>query len=67
MQGRREEEKHLMGPELLHLQIMNYTNPGAISHNEIMQLYKDYIDPEFTWENFTVEEQAKVRSPFPAC
>eukprot|EP01025_Chloroclados_australasicus_P004563 TRINITY_DN1115_c0_g1_i2.p1 TRINITY_DN1115_c0_g1~~TRINITY_DN1115_c0_g1_i2.p1 ORF type:complete len:352 (-),score=29.13 TRINITY_DN1115_c0_g1_i2:284-1339(-) len=40
--------------------IMNYTNPGAISHNEILQLYKDYIDPEFTWANFTIEEQAKV-------
>ncbi|GBF90980.1 rhamnose biosynthetic enzyme [Raphidocelis subcapitata] len=40
--------------------IMNYTNPGAISHNEILQLYKEYIDPEFTWSNFTIEEQAKV-------
>ena len=89
--------------------IMNYTNPGAISHNEILQvgtvlaaagwvgrqarspvarchlcsaracstwrpptptlppcsrwsvqLYKDYVDLEFTWSNFTVEEQAKV-------
>lgn len=40
--------------------IMNYTNPGAISHNEIMALYREYVDPEFTWSNFTVEEQAKV-------
>ena len=40
--------------------IMNYTNPGAVSHNEILQMYKDYIDSEFTWKNFTVEEQAKV-------
>lgn len=40
--------------------IMNYTNPGAISHNEILQLYKDYIDPDFTWSNFNIEEQAKV-------
>lgn len=40
--------------------IMNFTNPGAISHNEILQLYKDYVDPEFEWSNFTVEEQAKV-------
>ena len=39
---------------------MNYTNPGAISHNEVLELYKQYIDPEFTWSNFTVEEQAKV-------
>ncbi|KAL6771279.1 RHM1 [Auxenochlorella protothecoides x Auxenochlorella symbiontica] len=40
--------------------VMNYTNPGAISHNEILELYKQYIDPDFTWSNFTVEEQAKV-------
>ena len=40
--------------------IMNYTNPGAISHNEVLELYKQYIDPEFKWSNFTVEEQAKV-------
>ncbi|EFN59883.1 hypothetical protein CHLNCDRAFT_132889 [Chlorella variabilis] len=40
--------------------IMNFTNPGAISHNEILALYKEYVDEEFTWSNFTVEEQAKV-------
>jgi 3,5-epimerase/4-reductase len=40
--------------------VMNYTNPGAISHNEILQLYKDYVDPDFSWSNFSVEEQAKV-------
>ncbi|PNW78698.1 hypothetical protein CHLRE_09g387171v5 [Chlamydomonas reinhardtii] len=40
--------------------IMNFTNPGAVSHNEILEMYKEYIDPEFTWSNFSVEEQAKV-------
>ena len=40
--------------------IMNYTNPGAISHNEIMELYKSYVDPSLTWANFSIEEQAKV-------
>jgi 3,5-epimerase/4-reductase len=39
---------------------MNYTNPGTISHNEIMELYKSYVDPELTWQNFSIEEQAKV-------
>jgi len=29
----------------------NFTNPGTISHNEILQLYKDIIDPNFTWKN----------------
>ena len=40
--------------------IMNFTNPGAISHNEILQLYRQYIDRNLTWQNFSVEEQAKV-------
>jgi len=40
--------------------IFNFTNPGAISHNEVLQLYKEYVDPQFTWNNFTVEEQARI-------
>jgi len=35
----------------------NFVNPGAISHNEVLDLYKEYIDPSFTYKNFTVEEQ----------
>ncbi|MED6138761.1 Rhm1p [Stylosanthes scabra] len=40
--------------------IWNFTNPGVISHNQILELYRDYIDPKFKWENFNLEEQAKV-------
>eukprot|EP01119_Soliformovum_irregulare_P008269 TRINITY_DN21398_c0_g1_i1.p1 TRINITY_DN21398_c0_g1~~TRINITY_DN21398_c0_g1_i1.p1 ORF type:complete len:294 (-),score=79.88 TRINITY_DN21398_c0_g1_i1:32-913(-) len=40
--------------------IYNFTNPGAISHNEILELYKQHIDPNFTWTNFTVEEQDQI-------
>lgn len=40
--------------------VLNFTNPGAISHNEILQLYKEYVDDEFVWKNFSVEEQADV-------
>jgi len=40
--------------------IWNFTNPGVVSHNEIMEMYKEYIDPELSWVNFTIEEQAKV-------
>ncbi len=40
--------------------IYNFCNPGAISHNEVLALYKKYIDPEYTWSNFTVEEQDKI-------
>jgi len=39
---------------------INLTNPGVISHNEILQMYKEIVDPEFTWKNFTVEEQNKI-------
>lgn len=38
----------------------NFVNPGTLSHNEILDLYKFYIDPNFTYENFTVEEQDKI-------
>jgi 3,5-epimerase/4-reductase len=40
--------------------IYNFTNPGAISHNEVLSLFKEYVRPDFTWKNFTLEEQAKV-------
>ncbi|KAL4372009.1 hypothetical protein AHAS_Ahas06G0222900 [Arachis hypogaea] len=40
--------------------IWNFTNPGVISHNQILELYRDYIDPNFKWQNFNLEEQAKV-------
>jgi len=39
---------------------MNLTNPGVISHNEILSLYKQHVDPTFTWQNFSIEEQRKV-------
>lgn len=40
--------------------IWNFTNPGVVSHNEILEMYKQYIEPNFKWANFTLEEQAKV-------
>jgi len=40
--------------------IYNFCNPGAISHNEILDMYKEYIDPDFTYKNFTIEEQDKI-------
>jgi 3,5-epimerase/4-reductase len=40
--------------------VYNFTNPGVISHNEVLDLYKQYIDPEFNYTNFTVEEQDKI-------
>jgi len=40
--------------------VYNFTNPGAISHNEVLSLYRDIVDPSYRWKNFTLEEQAKV-------
>lgn len=40
--------------------VFNFTNGGVISHNEILSLYREYIDPHFTWKNFSLEEQAKI-------
>ncbi|KAL0794416.1 hypothetical protein Bca101_065793 [Brassica carinata] len=40
--------------------IWNFTNPGVVSHNEILEMYREFIDPSFAWKNFTLEEQAKV-------
>jgi dTDP-glucose 4,6-dehydratase len=39
---------------------MNLTNPGVISHDEILAMYKEYVDPTFTWQNFSQEEQRKI-------
>ena len=38
----------------------NMCNPGLITHNQILELYKKHVNPDFTYENFTVEEQAKI-------
>ena len=57
-------------PELLPLVIdmmkkrttgtINFTNPGLISHNEILEMYKEIVDPKFRWSNFSQEEQRKI-------
>lgn len=39
---------------------INLTNPGLISHNEILEMYKEIVDPDFTWTNFSQEEQRKI-------
>ena len=39
---------------------VNLTNPGLVSHNEILEMYKEIVDPLFTWKNFTQDEQRKI-------
>jgi dTDP-glucose 4,6-dehydratase/UDP-glucose 4,6-dehydratase len=39
---------------------VNLTNPGLISHNEMLEMYKEIVDPDFKWKNFSQEEQRAV-------
>lgn len=39
---------------------VNLTNPGTIEHKEILDMYKEIIDPNFTYSLFSYEEQLKV-------
>ena len=40
--------------------IYNFCNPGLISHNQVLQIYKEEVDPLFKWDNFSLKEQATV-------
>lgn len=39
---------------------VNLTNPGLISHNDILEMYKEIVNPTFTYENFTIEQQRAI-------
>jgi len=39
---------------------INLTNPGLVSHNEILEMYKEIVDPSFKWKNFSQEEQRAI-------
>jgi 3,5-epimerase/4-reductase len=57
-----------MFPVILYLMNNNITgsfnlvNEGLISHNEILELYKEIIDPQLTWTNISTEEQNNLLS-----
>ena len=38
----------------------NMTNPGLITHNKILDLYQNKVDNNFKYQNFSLEEQAKI-------
>jgi len=38
----------------------NLTNPGVISHNEILEMYKEIVDHDFVWTNFSIVQQAQI-------
>ena len=57
-------------PELLPIMIdmcdkkvtgtVNLTNPVLISHNDILEMYREIVDKEFKWDNFNIEEQREI-------
>ena len=40
--------------------LFNFTNPGVVSHNDVLAAYKAVIDPTFWYANFSEEAQAKI-------
>lgn len=43
-----------------HVGTINMVNPGVISHNEILKMYKEIVEPDFVWKNFSIEEQDEI-------
>lgn len=41
---------------------INLTNPGLITHNEILEMFREIVDSNFEWKNFSLEDQQKVLS-----
>jgi nucleoside-diphosphate-sugar epimerase len=41
---------------------INLTNPGLITHNEILEMFRDIVEPNFEWKNFCLEDQQKILS-----
>jgi dTDP-glucose 4,6-dehydratase len=39
---------------------INLVNPGLISHNDILEMYKQIINPYLSWNNISIEEQSKL-------
>lgn len=40
--------------------VYNFTNPGAISHNDVLALFQKIVRPSFRWSNFSLDDQAKI-------
>ena len=39
---------------------INLTNPGVITHSQILKLYKKHVNPDFVWKTMSIEEQDKM-------
>jgi len=40
--------------------IYNMTNPGAIEHREILDMYREIVDPSFNYEIFSLDEMNQL-------
>ncbi len=40
--------------------VYNVTNPGTITHQEILDMYIELVDPTYKYELFSVEEMDKI-------
>ena len=38
----------------------NFTNPGTITHNKILEMYREIVDPHFNWLNMSLEQQNQI-------
>lgn len=43
--------------------IWDITNPGNVTCNEILEMYKNSVDPSFKWVNLILEQQSQLSSP----
>ena len=39
---------------------INLTNPGVISHNDILEMYQKKVDPSKRWENMSIQDQNAI-------
>jgi len=57
------EDFLIAGTELIRKRetgVFNMTNPGTITHEEILEMYKEIVDPDFEYEIMSLEELDKV-------
>ncbi len=40
--------------------IYNFVNPGTISHHQVIELFKKYINPDHVYEGFSLEEHDQI-------
>ncbi|KAL4298799.1 hypothetical protein AHAS_Ahas17G0037000 [Arachis hypogaea] len=44
--------------------VWDLTNPDTVTCNEVLEMYKDYIDPCLKWNNFTPKEEVQFSTQY---